>query len=152
MNRIFAAATLMLAPLLTAPAAAADLTRVESARGVAATADALEAAVEGAGATVFARVDHAAGARSAGMDLRPAQLLVFGNPRLGTPAMQDAPEAGLFLPMRVLVHEDADGQTLLVYEDPAAMLGDLDGVAAGAGYIEKMTGALAKLTAKAAGG
>jgi uncharacterized protein (DUF302 family) len=130
--------------------ASEDIVRVESSRDVGATADALEAAVEAAGATVFARVDHAAGADGAGMELAPAQLVVFGNPRLGTPAMQDDPLAGLYLPMRVLVYEDAAGQVRLAYEDPAEMFEDL-AIAGDAGYVAKMTGALDKLTGKAAG-
>ncbi len=128
-----------------------DITRVKAAGDVVVTMDALEAAVEGAGATVFARVDHAGGAEKVGMDLAPAQLLIFGNPKLGTPAMQDDPLAGLYLPLKVLVYRDEAGQVWLAYEDPAQMLGDLDGIAPDAGYVAKMTGALAKLTGKASG-
>ena len=130
--------------------ALAEIVRVKASGDVAATADALQAAVEGAGATLFARVDHAGGAASVDMELDPSQLLIFGNPKLGTPAMKDDALAGLFLPLRVLVYQDAEG-TWLAYEDPAAMLGDLDGVSADAKYIKMMTGALGKLTAKAAG-
>jgi len=129
-----------------------DIVTVAAAGDVAATADALEAAVEGAGATIFARVDHAAGAARVDMELAPAELLIFGNPKLGTPAMQDDPRAGLFLPLRVLVYEDADGQVWLAYEDPAGMLGDLEGIGDDPAYVAKMTGALKKLTGKAAGG
>ena len=139
--------------LLAMPAWAADhIVKVRSGADVAATADALEAAVTGAGATVFARVDHAGGAASAGMNLAPSQLLVFGNPKLGTPAMQDDALAGLYLPMKVLVYEDADDQVWLAYEDPADMLGGLEGIPEGAEYVGKMTGALGKLTEQAAGG
>lgn len=131
--------------------AMADTVRVQSSLSVPATMDALEAAVSGAGATVFARVDHAGGAAKVGMDLAPAQLLIFGNPKLGTPAMQDAIEAGLDLPLRVLVYSDSDGKTWLAYEDPTAMLTGHDGIEAGAPYLKMMTGALGKLTGKAAG-
>lgn len=135
------------------PAAASeDIVKVKAGGDVAATMDALEAVVKGAGATVFARVDHAAGAAGVDMELAPSQLLVFGNPRLGTPAMQDAALAGLFLPLKVLAYEDAEGQVWLAYEDPGEMLDDLGGVPDGADYVEKMRGALGKLTAKAAGG
>ena len=83
------------------PAWADDITRVQAIRQMLpATMDALEAAVTGAGATVFARVDHAAGAEGIGMALTPAQLLIFGNPALGTPAMQADPLAGLYLPLQ----------------------------------------------------
>ncbi len=128
-----------------------DIVKVRANGDVATTMDALEAAVTGAGATVFARVDHAAGAVSAGMDLRDAQLLIFGNPKLGTPAMQDNLLAGLYLPLKVLVYRDGAGQVWLAYEDPREMLEDLGGIAPDAAYIERMTGALSKLTAKAAG-
>ncbi len=144
---IFAAAFAMMGTSV----AAGEIVRVEAARNVADTMDALEATVTDAGATVFARVDHAGGAAIVGMELAPALLLIFGNPKLGTPAIQDDVIAGLFLPLKVLVYEDANGQVWLAYEEPAEMLGDLN-VPEDAGYVKKMTGALAKLTRKAAGG
>jgi len=137
---------------LAAPAMASDgVVRLQSGNDVAATMDALEAAVEDAGATVFARVDHAAGAGSVDMELRPAELLIFGNPQLGTPALQDDILAGLKLPLRVLAYEDAEGQTWIVYEAPAEMLGGLDGISEDAQYVAQITGALENLTAAAAG-
>jgi len=149
MQRFLAAIAVMLAGL---PALASDddLVMVESSGDVATTMDRLEAAVTGAGATVFARVDHAAGAASVELELGPTQVLIFGNPKIGTQAMQDDPRAGLFLPMKVLVYEDGDGRTWLAYQDPAEMLDDL-AIADDAEYIGMMTGALGKLTAKAAG-
>lgn len=147
-------AALLIVGLLpaAAPAHAGEVKRVEAAQGVAATMDALVAAVEGAGATVFARVNHAGGAESVGMVLAPAELLIFGNPKLGTPAMQDDIAAGIFLPLRVLVYEDEGGKAWLAYEDPAGMLSPLEGIGEDAAYLGLMSGALAKLTAKAAGG
>ena len=149
MQRFLAAIAVMLAGL---PALASDddLVMVESSGDVATTMDRLEAAVTGAGATVFARVDHAAGAASVELELGPTQVLIFGNPKIGTQAMQDDPRAGLFLPMKVLVYEDGDGRTWLAYQDPAEMFDDL-AIADDAEYIGMMTGALGKLTAKAAG-
>ena len=129
-----------------------DILKVRAGGDVAGTMDALEAAVSGAGATVFARVDHAGGAASVDMELAPSQLLIFGNPMLGTPAMQDNPLAGVYLPLKVLVYEDAQGQVWLAYEDPEETLDDLPGINDDAGYISKMKGALGNLTAKAAGG
>ncbi|MBK0326526.1 DUF302 domain-containing protein [Rhodobacteraceae bacterium F11138] len=131
------------------PAVADDLVRVRTDKSVTAAMDDLQEAVEGAGATVFARVDHAAGARTVDMDLGDAQLLIFGNPKLGTPVMQADPLAGLFLPLKVLAYADGDGQVWLAYEDPEEMLDDLkvdDDMPA----IGMMQGALDKLTAKAA--
>ncbi|MGK7754396.1 MULTISPECIES: DUF302 domain-containing protein [unclassified Roseovarius] len=145
--------TLAALSFLASPAVADDdLTKVEASSDVASTMDALEAAVKEAGATVFARVDHAGGADGVGMELAPSQVLIFGNPKLGTPAMQDDPLAGLYLPMKVLVYEDADGQVWLAYENPEEMFDELDGIDDDAEYIQKMTGALGKLTGKAAGG
>ena len=129
----------------------AEVIRVKAAQAVDRTMDALEAAVTGAGATVFARIDHAAGAQSAGMDLGASQVLVFGNPKLGTPAMQDDPLAGLYLPLKVLVYADPDGQVWLAYDDPAQVFGDLD-IPADAAYLGAMAGGLRKLTGAAAGG
>ena len=126
--------------------------RVAASGDVASTMDALQSAVEGAGATVFARVDHAGGAETVGLELADSQLLIFGNPTLGTPPMQDNPLAGLFLPLKVLVYDDAQGNVWLAYEDPEESLDDLEGVNDDAGYIAKMRGALGKLTEKAAGG
>ncbi|UWQ57243.1 DUF302 domain-containing protein [Leisingera caerulea] len=135
--------------LATALPAAAELVTVQSQKSVGETMDALQAAVEDAGATVFARVDHAAGAQNAALELNPSQLLIFGNPKLGTPAMQADMKAGLYLPLKVLAFKDAEGQVWLTYQDPAEMLSGLD-IPSDAAFISKMQGALGKLTSKAA--
>ncbi|MCI5111669.1 MAG: DUF302 domain-containing protein [Marivita sp.] len=120
--------------------------RKDSAMGVAETVDSMVSAMEEAGITIFARVDHGAGAQSIGADVGEMQLLIFGNPKVGTPAIQDDPVAGLFLPLKVLVYEDAMGATKFVYEEPSAMLGKLGGVSEDAAYLQTMAGALAKFT------
>ncbi|WP_209425452.1 DUF302 domain-containing protein [Pararhodobacter sp. SW119] len=151
-TRLAPAVAVAAALALATPAAGADgIVRLQSAQDVSATMDALEAAVRDAGATVFARVDHAAGAESVDMELRATELLIFGNPQLGTPAIQDDVLAGLALPLRVLAYEDAEGQTWIAYEAPATMLGGLDGIAEDAEYVGRITGALENLTAAAAG-
>ncbi len=81
----------------------------------------LHAVLEAKGVTIFARIDHAAGAASAGMALRPTTLLVFGNPAAGTPLMQAAQTIGVDLPLRALVWQDADGTTFVTYNDPASL-------------------------------
>ncbi|SLN32713.1 hypothetical protein TRL7639_01420 [Falsiruegeria litorea R37] len=129
-------------------AMAQDIIKVKTDKTVQGAMDALETVVGNAGATVFARVDHAAGAGKVDLELADSQLLVFGNPKLGTPAMQVDPLAGLFLPLRVLAYQDADGQVWLAYEDPKHTMSDLDGVS-DAPVIEKMQGALKKLTTAA---
>jgi uncharacterized protein (DUF302 family) len=127
---------------------AADMVSKPSPHSVAVTMDRLEAAVEGAGATVFARIDHGKGAETAGLELAPSEVLIFGNPKLGTPAMQAAPAAGLDLPLRVLAYAAEDGSVQVVYHDPSA-LAETHGLPADAKYIQMMTGALDKLTGKA---
>lgn len=122
-----------------------DMIEKTSAHSVTDTMDRLEAAVRKAGATVFARVDHHAGADSVDLSLDPSQVLIFGNPKLGTPAMQDSPTAGLDLPMRVLAYFGEDGLVRVVYHDPAK-LAEAHGLPADAKYIQMMTGALDKLT------
>lgn len=148
---MFAIAVILAANVLPANAKNDDIIKVQASGDVASTMDALVAAVEDAGATVFARIDHSGGAMKVGMELAPMQTLIFGNPKLGTPAMQDNPLAGIYLPLRVLVYRDGAGQVWLAYEDPAEMLDDLGGVAPDAPYIGIMTGALGKLTTKASG-
>lgn len=85
----------------------------------------------GKGTTVFARIDHAAGAMKADAKLRPTALLIFGNQKLGTPIMQKAQEAGLDLPMKALAYEDVNGKVWLIYRQPQSM-GAAHGIAANA--------------------
>lgn len=124
--------------------------RKESAQGVSQTVDALVTTMEGAGLKIFARVDHGAGATSVGEDIGASQLLIFGSPKVGTPAIKDDPLAGLFLPLKVLVYEDGAGQAWIAYEDPKAMLTPLGGVGDSAPYLQVMTGALAKFSGSVA--
>ena len=126
----------------------AELVSKPSEKSVAETMDALEAAVNGAGATVFARVEHAAGAAAVDLEMPEAQLLIFGNPRLGTPVMNMDIVAGLQLPLRVLVHETADGSVSVSYETAETLLDGLS-VDMNAEVIGRMNGALNMLTDKA---
>lgn len=82
------------------------------------TVDRLETLVTKKGMTVFARIDHAAGAAKVGKTLRPTQLLIFGNPRGGTPFMVCAQTVGIDLPLKMLAWQDEDGQVWLAYNDP----------------------------------
>jgi uncharacterized protein (DUF302 family) len=99
-----------------------DVAEHVSALGFAATIDALRQAIRGAGMEIFAEIDHAAGARSAGMKMPPTVLLLYGSPRGGTPVMLEQPRAALDLPLRVLVREGADECTLVAFHPVAAML------------------------------
>jgi uncharacterized protein (DUF302 family) len=81
--------------------------------------DRLEAEVKSMGLTVFARVDHAAGAAAVGMKLRPTELLIFGNAKGGTPLMEADQRIRIDLPLKALVHQDEAGKVWLSYEDPS---------------------------------
>ena len=71
------------------------------------------------GLNVFVRIDHAAGVAKIGKTLRPTEVLIFGNPQGGTPFIECAQSAGIDLPLKALVWEDAEGQVWLGYNDPA---------------------------------
>jgi len=94
------------------------LTACVSSHGPKETMDRLIAAVTSRGMTVLARIDHAAAAAKTGMELRPTEVVLFGNPRAGTPLMQSAQTMGIDLPLKALVWQDADGKTWLAYNDP----------------------------------
>ncbi|MEQ8692901.1 MAG: DUF302 domain-containing protein [Pseudomonadales bacterium] len=101
-------------------AAAADgLTVLESPYSAGDTMDRLENVVVERGLNVFARIDHAAGAGQIGTSLRPTELLIFGNPKGGTPFMQCAQSVGIDLPLKALVWEDAASRVWIAYNDPA---------------------------------
>lgn len=83
------------------------------------TVSRLESVLKDKGITLFAQVDHAGEAEKAGLRMRPAQLLIFGNPRGGTPIMNALPLAALELPLKALIWEDAEGKVWVSYNDPA---------------------------------
>jgi len=140
--------SLALLVLLTLPApvgATAGLVTKRSAYPVAETMDRLERAVRDRGLGVVARVDHAAAAQKVGLTLRPTQLLIFGNPKAGTPLMQSAPSSGIDLPLKALAWEDDKGQVWLAHNDPG-WLAARHGVTDHAEVIRAITGALDALT------
>ena len=94
------------------------LVTIKSPHSVVATMDRFETLAKQHGLTVFARIDHAAGAAKIGKTLRPTQVIIFGNPQGGTPFMECAQTAGIDLPLKVLVWADASGQVWLGYNDP----------------------------------
>lgn len=118
MSRL-AITTLMLA-LLVPPAYAMDgMIAVPSTHTAKSSMDRLEAIAKARDLKIFARIDHAAGARSIGQALRPTELLIFGHPKGGTPLLQCSQSYGIELPMRVLAWEDAQGKRWLGYKNPA---------------------------------
>ncbi len=117
----------------------------ESNRSVTETISLLEKTLKSKGITIFARVDHAAGASKVDLSLRPTELLIFGNPKLGTPLMQSNQTAGVDLPLKALAYEDAEGKVYLVYNDPQ-YLSERHGLGEKAKVLEKISGALSKFT------
>ncbi len=101
--------------------AADGLVTVKSSHDVKATADRLEKVLKEKGMTVFIRINHAEGALKAGSELRPTELVIFGNPKVGTPLMQCSQTAGIDLPQKALIWQDAEGEVWLSYNDPSYM-------------------------------
>jgi uncharacterized protein (DUF302 family) len=98
---------------------------------------------------IFARIDHAAGAREAGLELRPTEVIIFGNARGGTPLMQLNQTAGIDLPLKALVWQEAANQTWISYNEPNWIaqrhgLTNIDPV------VRKMTALLRPVMTKAA--
>ena len=97
---------------------AAGIVRIPSQHSVATTLERLEAFLKERGVMIFARIDFSGDAGRAGLTMHTEQMLIFGNPKAGTPLMQSAPTAGLDLPVKALVWEEADGSTSIAYNDP----------------------------------
>ncbi|MFM9842448.1 MAG: DUF302 domain-containing protein [Dongiaceae bacterium] len=143
-----AACLLLLVP--GGPTAADDPAIVvkTAAGSFAATVERLTSAIESRGAKVAAVVDHDAAARANGLALGPTTLVIFGNPNLGTPLMQSQRTAGLDLPLRVLVWEDADGVVRVAYWPPSRIAA-AHGIADRGDVVVKMAGALHAITEEA---
>ena len=114
------------------------------------TLDRLQAVLAKKGVHVFARVSHKDNAASVNLALRPTELLIFGNPKLGTHFFISNQTAGIDLPMKALAWEDGKGQTWLAYNDPA-YIAKRHSINNRARIVDKMTGALNTMTDKAIG-
>ena len=112
------------------------------------TMDRLEAAIRAQGMKVFARIDHAAGASEAGLELRPTEVIIFGNARGGTPLMQSVQTIGIDLPLKALVWEDAGGKIWLSYNEPG-WIAQRHSVANVEPVVSKMSAALSAMSRKA---
>ena len=119
---------------------------MQSPYGVDKTIDRFELAVKKAGMNIFARIDHAQAAEKVGMQLRPTQLLIFGNPKVGTKLMQSNQQIGIDLPLKALAWEDDKGAVWLGYYRPADLLA-AQNIADRPKVGQKMAGALAKFAA-----
>lgn len=122
----------------------------QSSAGYDETTRALIAAIERRGLTVFARIDHAAGAREAGLELADEEVVLFGSPRSGTPLMQSDPRIGIELPLRMLVWRSGE-KVLLGHQDPRGLSGSY-AVASEQATLEQMAALLEALAGEAAGG
>jgi len=123
-----------------------SLTTVKSAHSVPASVDRLIAALGRRGITVFARVDHAAGARKAGLELADEELVIFGDPRAGTRLMQADAAVGYELPLRLLIW-DAGGQTMIGYRPPTELRNEF-AVADQLETLRRMENLLEQITAE----
>jgi uncharacterized protein (DUF302 family) len=107
-------------------------------------------AIDRRGLTVFARIDHAAGARDAGLELADEEVVLFGNPRAGTPLMQSDPRVGIELPLRILIWSDARG-AVLGYLDPRELGGRYEIAAEQQPILEQMAALLEQIADEATG-
>jgi uncharacterized protein (DUF302 family) len=109
----------------------------------------LQAEIRAQGMTVFARIDHAAGAADVGLTLPPTELVIFGNARGGTPLMQSVQTVGIDLPLKALVWEDTAGTTWLSYNEPGWIV-QRHNVTNAERVVSKMAAALSAMSRKAA--
>ena len=112
------------------------------------TMDRLETEIRAHGMNIFARIDHAEGAREAGLELRPTAVIIFGNARGGTPLMQSAQTTGIDLPLKALVWQDAANKTWISYNEPS-WIAQRHGLTNSDAVVAKMTALLRALTTKA---
>ena len=134
--------------LASSATAGNGLISVKSSYDVEVTADRFESILKQKGMTVFIRINHAAGAQKAGEKLRPTELVVFGNPKVGTPLMQCRQSVAIDLPQKALIWQDDTGQVWLTYNDPS-YLAQRHGLGECADVIQKVKKALSNF-AKAA--
>jgi uncharacterized protein (DUF302 family) len=124
-----------------------SLITASSPHTVPATIERVLAALQSRGIQLFARVDHAAGARAVGLELPDEEVLIFGDPRAGTPLMQSDPQVGYELPLRLLVW-DAGGQTTIGYRPPTELGADYRISRDQAAILERMTGLFEQIVAE----
>ncbi len=148
--RLFLVVLLSTSALLLSPHSIASdgITKLSSAHSVIETVNKLEAIFAKKGITVFAKIDHQAGAKKINKTIPATVVLIFGNPKLGTPLMQCAPQVAIDLPQKILVSEDSKGNVWIRYNQPSylAKRHNIEGCEQS---LEQMTQALKKVTEKA---
>ena len=128
------------------------ITDLPSKYSVAETMDRLQSLLRSKKITSFVRINQAAEAKAVGMSMRPTEILLFGDPRAGTPLMEKHPSLAIDLPLKALAWEDGSGKIWLAYNDPA-WLAERHGIAQqGAAVAQAMSTALAGLAKAAAEG
>lgn len=139
--------------LATGSQAPAQSITTEAGEGVTVEAAiaAISGAIDAANARVFAVVDYQRGARSVGETIRPTTLIIFGSPKIGGAIFQESQRFGLYLPLKILAHEDADGRVWLTYDDPVEAA-RVRGLAADHPAITNMQNVLIRFTGLAARG
>ena len=141
--------TLAILPFSLNAVAVDGMINVRSSHSVQKTANKLEKVLLSKGMRVFARVPHSTGAKSAGVDLRPTELIIFGNPKVGAPLMKCAQTVALDLPQKALIWQDENDAVWISFNDPGYLqkrhaINGCDEV------LNKVSGALVKLTGAAA--
>ena len=148
----FLVAPLLAVFLFTSLALSADgVIDVKSSHAVKTTTDRLERALLSKGMTVFARIDHAAGAAAGGLELRPTELVIFGNPNVGTPLIQCQQSVAIDLPQKALIWQGPDNQVWLSYNDPNYLAERHALGACGEQALQKVVAALAGFARAATG-
>lgn len=132
----------------TAAVAADGVISLESSHDVATTADKLESVLKAKGMSVFARINHAEGADKVGLTLRPTEVILFGNPKVGTPLMNCSQSAAIDLPQKALIHKDESGVVWYSYNDPAYLV-ERHAIKGCEEVLKKISGALGKFATAA---
>jgi uncharacterized protein (DUF302 family) len=127
------------------------LATVPSAFGPKETMDRLANEIQAKGLTIFARIDHSAGAMDVGLTLRPTELIIFGNARGGTPLIQSVQTVGIDLPLKALVWEDVAGKTWISYNEPG-WVAQRHGLTDAQPVVNKMADLLRAIAIEAANG
>ena len=146
--RTIATTVLLLVLSSLSAIAQAEMITKKSAHSVAVTMDRLEVSAKEKGAAIVARVNHAAAAAKVDMPLRPTEVLLFGNPKLGTPLMQSNQQAGFDLPLKVVAWEDAAGTVWVGYNAPTDLAAQY-AINDRAETVQKMTAVLDQITTQA---
>ncbi|ERM60886.1 MULTISPECIES: DUF302 domain-containing protein [Vibrio] len=126
-------------------AASDGLIKYQSNYSVKETADRFESIAKSKGLTLFARIDHQKNASSVDLELRPTEVIIFGNPKVGTPLMQCQQDVAIDLPQKVLVTEDSNKKVWLSYNDPNYLM-ERHAINGCDEVIKKISGVLSKLS------